>query len=181
MAETAYIVLRRSVERSGKVEGSDSADSTGRTDSGWAWRIENSNVPATNAEAAIRLACKQDSNPAGTYVAIPARSWKPLTVTAEHAAHQEGKPMADLAPSPLTQSPAPTLTRRLGELKVEADRHVANLATTLRDIDKTRHQLHEHGITMTVDLGPIGNAAAIARRQVDEHKDRPVFTMPKAS
>lgn len=83
--------------------------------------------------------------------------------------------------NPLATQPTANLTRRLGELKVEADRHVANLATTLRDIDKTRHQLHQHGITMTVDLGPIGNAAAIARRQVDEHKDRPVFTMPKAS
>lgn len=83
--------------------------------------------------------------------------------------------------NPLAAQPAPNLTRRLGELKVEADKHIANLTTTLRDIDKTRHQLHEHGIEMTVTLGPVGDAAAVARRQVDEHKDRAVFTMPKAS
>lgn len=66
MAETAYIVLRSYDLEPGKR----------------GWGIENSNVPATNAEAAIRLACKNDSNPAGTYVAVPARSWKPVQVTA---------------------------------------------------------------------------------------------------
>lgn len=67
---TTYIVLRRA----------RLTDATG-TDDGW--RVENSNVPAASAEAAIRLACKTDSTPAGTYVAIPARSWKPVTVQAE--------------------------------------------------------------------------------------------------
>ena len=71
MAETTYIVLRRGAERSG--------------DADWSWTIENSNVQAASAEAAIRLACKNDSNPVGTvgtYVAVPARSWKPVTVQA---------------------------------------------------------------------------------------------------
>ena len=72
MAElTTYIVLRRD------------ATPVNTTASGTlGWRIENSNVPASNAEAAIRLACRQDDAPAGTYVAVPARSWKPVTVQA---------------------------------------------------------------------------------------------------
>lgn len=70
---TTYIVLRQDTQKT-------SADSNEGT---LAWRVENSNVPASNAEAAIRLACKNDPNPAGTYVAVPARSWRPLVVRAE--------------------------------------------------------------------------------------------------
>jgi len=72
--ETSYVVLRRATQKSGAMD--DPAVP------GWAWTVENSNVPAANAEAAIRFACKTDNKPTGTYVAIPARSWKPVTVSA---------------------------------------------------------------------------------------------------
>ncbi len=75
MAEaTTYIVLRRTNQIGGPQEDP--------TVPAWTWAIENSNVPAPSAEAAIRLACKTDDTPAGTYVAVPARSWKPVTVQA---------------------------------------------------------------------------------------------------
>lgn len=45
------------------------------------WR-ETANVTALSAEAAIRDALAGDTD-GGTYVAVPARSWKPLTVTVE--------------------------------------------------------------------------------------------------
>ncbi len=60
-----YIVLRK---RDGVASG---------------WRIENSNIPAPNAEAAIRIACKQDAAPDGIYVAVPAHSWRPVRVRGE--------------------------------------------------------------------------------------------------
>jgi hypothetical protein len=48
-----------------------------------AWHmIETGILHAPSAEAALRMALK-DEPTAGTYVAIPARSWKPITVTAE--------------------------------------------------------------------------------------------------
>jgi ABC-type enterochelin transport system substrate-binding protein len=63
----------------------------------------------------------------------------------------------------LTQHPVRALTSRLGELKEEADRRIADLESTLRHIDETKQLLNEHGLTMVVDLGPVGNAAAHAR------------------
>lgn len=73
MAEpTTYIVLRRALTQTG----------ASTTDTAYTWRVENANVPATSAENAIRLACKNGDAPAGTYVAVPQRSWKPVTVTA---------------------------------------------------------------------------------------------------
>ncbi len=38
---------------------------------------------APSAEAAIRAYCKKHGDLAGTYVAVPSRSWKPVTVKAE--------------------------------------------------------------------------------------------------
>lgn len=66
MAETVYIVLRRSV-----------ADSE-------TWHLEAGAVPASSADAAIRLTVKGVVSPPpdAVYVAIPARSFKPVTVTA---------------------------------------------------------------------------------------------------
>ena len=78
-------------------------------------------------------------------------------------------------------SPVKSLTARLGELKEQADREVANLETTLRHIDETRGLLNEHGISMTVDLGPVGNAAAHARTAALADKGRPVFSLPGAA
>lgn len=72
MADTTYIVLRREDKMT------SATDQAGTL----AWRIENSNVPAPSAEAAIRLACKTGDALAGTYVAVPARSWKPVNVQA---------------------------------------------------------------------------------------------------
>lgn len=72
LVPTSYIVLRQTTHARTEPDGPTVA-----------WRIENSNVPATSAEAAIRLACKTNSTPEGTYVAVPARSWKPVTVKAE--------------------------------------------------------------------------------------------------
>lgn len=74
----------------------------------------------------------------------------------------------------------PNLTRRLGDLKVQADKHLANLAATLRQIDETRDQLSEHGINMTVDLGTVGNAASHARRAEEADRADTPFHMPKA-
>lgn len=72
-----------------------------------------------------------------------------------------------MTPSEITQlaqsNPTLSLSTRLGELKVQADRELANLEATLKRIDETKQLLNEHGLSMTVDLGPVGNAAAHAR------------------
>jgi hypothetical protein len=64
VADTTYIVLRRDDD------GGGIAVDRWQTDS----RVE-----AVSAEAAIRKAEPK----AGTYVAVPARSWKPVTVRTE--------------------------------------------------------------------------------------------------
>jgi hypothetical protein len=66
MPDTTYIVLREADYAPGER----------------AWKVENSSVPAASADAAVRLACKTASNPTGVYVAVPARSWKPVKVAA---------------------------------------------------------------------------------------------------
>lgn len=70
MAETAYIVLRHF-----EAEGSQ-----GRWD-----RIGADTVAASSAEQAIRATVegRTANDKSGTYVAIPARSFKPITVKAE--------------------------------------------------------------------------------------------------
>lgn len=45
------------------------------------WHVETS-VTATSANGAIRLAAAGLRCPDGAYVAVPAHSWRPLTVTA---------------------------------------------------------------------------------------------------
>jgi hypothetical protein len=65
MAEsTTYIVLRAT------------ADETG-----WEYISKVANVGS--AEAALRAAINTENGQAGTYVAVPKRSWKPVTVTTE--------------------------------------------------------------------------------------------------
>ncbi len=66
-ASARYVVLREQSE----------PDATKQ-----AWTVHG-NVPANSAEAAIRLSCKLADKPEGTYVAIPWRSWRPVTVKAE--------------------------------------------------------------------------------------------------
>lgn len=68
MPETNYVVLRQV---------------TKLDNNGGEWRIEKSDVAAPHAEAAIRFACMNNEVHTGIYVAIPTRSWKPVTVTAE--------------------------------------------------------------------------------------------------
>ena len=62
---TVYVVLRQVLPHEDRPAG---------------WQVENANVPAASAEAAIKLACKTDKEAAGIYVAVPARFWKPVKV-----------------------------------------------------------------------------------------------------
>jgi hypothetical protein len=74
--------------------------------------------------------------------------------------------------------PILALTTRLGELKDEADRRIADLELTLRHIDETKQLLNEHGLTMVVDLGPVGNAAAHARTAAVADAQTERFSLP---
>jgi hypothetical protein len=60
VADTTYIVLRKLNELGG-------------------WGLENLAVEASSAETAIRKSEPSE----GTYVAVPARSWKPVQVRTE--------------------------------------------------------------------------------------------------
>jgi hypothetical protein len=64
MADTTYTVLQRVSDTESPVA---------------AWRVVSNDVQAPSAEFAIRSTIDD----AGTYVAVPARSWKPVTVTTE--------------------------------------------------------------------------------------------------
>lgn len=76
--------------------------------------------------------------------------------------------------------PLPKISGNLGESVAEARRKIDDLTRILRHIDEHRDRLSEHGIEVVVDLGPIGNAAAAVRRDVEKKNDRPVFQMPTA-
>lgn len=78
----------------------------------------------------------------------------------------------------LQQSPVKALTSRLGELKEEADRQIANLAATLKHIDETCELLNQHGLPQLPDLGEIGNAAARARRAMIADEQADTFVAP---
>lgn len=78
----------------------------------------------------------------------------------------------------LTQNPVRALTTRLGELKEEADRRIADLESTLRHIDETRELLNEHGIGLVVDLGPMGNAFQNARRALVDDNASETYVAP---
>jgi ABC-type transporter Mla subunit MlaD len=78
------------------------------------------------------------------------------------------------------QDPVPNLVARWGQLATEARSRVTALEQTLRELDKTQAQLAERDLTVSVDLGQIGNAAMAARRDLE--KERPAgFSLPKAS
>lgn len=69
MAEpTSYIVLRAA-----------SAAAGDQATAGW---IDVATVDATSSTAAIRHMAKKNDVSSGTYVAVPARSWKPVKVAA---------------------------------------------------------------------------------------------------
>ena len=78
--------------------------------------------------------------------------------------------------------PTENLATRLGELKTQADRQIADLTRTLHDLATTSTILGEKGLGIVVDLGPIGNAAMAAHRTTEEHKARHDhdFQLPKA-
>lgn len=70
MAATTYIVLRRDDDGGGIAVDR--------------WEALETRETASSAEAAIRQALKDTPATAhGRYVAVPARSWKPVTVTTE--------------------------------------------------------------------------------------------------
>ncbi len=74
-------------------------------------------------------------------------------------------------------SPLPNLTQQLGQEIDQAHQHVARLTATLTRLDQLRDTLKEHGLpTIDIDLGPIGNSAASARRA--EAAGRPAFVAP---
>jgi hypothetical protein len=81
----------------------------------------------------------------------------------------------------LAQSdPTPNLVARWGQLATEARTRVQALEQTLRDLDRTQKQLADRNLTVSVDLGPVGNAALSVH--LDLSKERPAgFSMAKAS
>ena len=79
------------------------------------------------------------------------------------------------------QSPVRALTTRLGELKDQADRELAHFVSTLKRIDETTDLLHAHGITTHVTLGPVGDSAAAARRDLAAQKPGRDFELPRSA
>jgi hypothetical protein len=79
----------------------------------------------------------------------------------------------------LPNNPIETLTTRFGQTANDAKQQTERLATTLRELDHLADQLTEHHLTVSVDLGPIGNAAAAARRDLEKRKDAPAFKLPR--
>lgn len=79
------------------------------------------------------------------------------------------------------RDPIGPLTTQLGELVENARTQVDRLSTTLRQLDEIRATLREQeSVEITVDLGDVGNAAAVARRQVADGKASPTFRLPRA-
>lgn len=63
--------------------------------------------------------------------------------------------------------PVPNLTKLWGETAARTRTAVANLETAMRELNKVEDQLKERGLTVSTDLGPVGNAARAARRDLD--------------
>ncbi len=78
-------------------------------------------------------------------------------------------------------NPVPNMTSAWTSNVEHARTSIENLTVLLRHIDKIAAVLKErHDIVLAADLGPIGNAAAAARRDLE--KQQPAgFTMPKPS
>ena len=79
--------------------------------------------------------------------------------------------------------PTPNIVTRWGEAVTEARTRVSAFEDSLRELDKLRDQLKERDIHVAVDLGPVGNAAAAARRTVADHDTRHAgdFEMPRSA
>lgn len=76
--------------------------------------------------------------------------------------------------------PVPNLTSRLGECAKVARERVASLEDACRELDTIYEQLANHHIEANVDLGPIGNAAAAARRDLEKERPGNTFSLPPA-
>jgi hypothetical protein len=80
----------------------------------------------------------------------------------------------------LAQSdPVPNLTTQWVEAMTTARKSLSALTRALREVDGLSKTLAEHDVTVRVDLGPIGNAAAAARRDLEKNKDKTTFALPK--
>jgi hypothetical protein len=78
------------------------------------------------------------------------------------------------------QDPVPNLVARWGQLATEARSRVQALEQTLRELDRTQAQLAERDLTVSVDLGPVGNAALSVH--LDLSKERPAgFSMARTA
>jgi hypothetical protein len=77
------------------------------------------------------------------------------------------------------QDPTPQMVARFGELQLQARSQLDALTTTLRAIDKTAAELADRNITVSVDLGHVGNQAAAARRDLEKRNGKPEFVMPR--
>ncbi len=77
-----------------------------------------------------------------------------------------------------TPDPLPALTRNLGQDITDTQTVLERLEILLRRIDEKRQALREAGVTVDVDLGPIGNASAAARRTLEAGKAGTTFEMP---
>jgi hypothetical protein len=76
------------------------------------------------------------------------------------------------------QDPVPTIVTRWGDAVHTARARVAALTDSLRELDKIAGTLAEKGVVVHVDLGPIGDAAAAARRDLEQEPAR-TFALPK--
>ncbi len=74
--------------------------------------------------------------------------------------------------------PTENLARAIGADVTRAKALLADLERALGLLDGNRELLRKRGLVVDVDLGDIGNAAAIARRLVEAGKDKPRFRMP---
>ena len=78
------------------------------------------------------------------------------------------------------QDPTSTIINRWGDTVTEARARLTAFETSLRELDKLHQQLAERNLTVAVDLGPIGNAAASVRRDLERETGR-TFEMPKGA
>jgi hypothetical protein len=70
MTDTTYIVLRLQA-------------GVGEQETSWGVVSKVENVKSANAALRAAVNTADTKNPSGTYVAVPARSWKPVTVSIE--------------------------------------------------------------------------------------------------
>jgi hypothetical protein len=76
--------------------------------------------------------------------------------------------------------PTPTIVTRWGEAVTVARERLSAFEDSLRELDKLHAQLAERDLTVSVDLGQVGNAAAAARRDLDKQTGQ-TFALPKGA